>query len=517
MARTRIFVDIRKHRGDSGFAVELVRCFSSRFTGAALDWLVRPNQAHLIPPEPVLGTADEFDKSWGPRLRDRLVQSAHEDQDATGGAFLVLSYDNFLLNEVKTANTSSIPLTAIHISDLFKMGVHRDARIKQIRPSALSQAHPQSLRTGWAGPRSTERSLFLNFNPKPSGSPLSLAEAEQLAKKVLRNGGYFSSEIALPQKDLRPRMAALDLRAARQFGDPASETLITTLVDSGLQEGWLRRFRRLPGRTGTEMLYLIENARSTATLPITSTESHLPVEIPHRAATTSASPNTELPASLETSDHCAAVPADAGDKRKKHPNRATDFEAILSKSRIGAMPESRERALEAVAAIITENQGPALPLLELFRRAITRAKEASEREGYSVERNWPVVQLCMKRLMLWAGVLLDQEGQPITDKIGSNAKEVSTLADDFRRLCEAFLVEHLIEKSGGINYDDETYYIGLTIYRRGIERAVSADELKAKADSILAFLEDNGRIYLDSNRMLRAKSPKTRTLAVAAG
>jgi hypothetical protein len=122
----------------------------------------------------------------------------------------------------------------------------------------------------------------------------------------------------------------------------------------------------------------------------------------------------------------------------------------------------------------------------------------------------------VKRLMLWAGVLLDEEGQPITDKIGSNAKEVSNLVDDFRRICEAYLVEHLIERSGGINYDDETYYIGLTIYRRGIERAVPADELKAKADSILAYLEETGRIYLDSNRILRVKSPKARTLAVTA-
>jgi hypothetical protein len=419
---------------------------------------------------------------------------------------------------VKGATTSGISVTAIHVSELFKMGVHRDARIKQIHSLPVPPGRPGPLKTGWAGPHSTERSLFLNFGAKVTGPPLTIEEAERLAKEVLRSGSYFSPEIALPQKDLRPRMTALDSRAVRRFGDPASETLITTLVDSGLQQGWLKRFRRVQGRTGTEMLYLVDNTQSVAGVPRTIAAPDVIPELPQIGATRSACANSELSGpSLEISkSESVVVPQNAEGKPKKHPNRATDFEAILSKSRIGAMPESREKAFEAVAAIITENKGSALPLLDLFTRAIARAKESSEREGYSVERNWSVVQMCMKRLMLWAGVLLDQEGQPISDKIGSNAKEVSTLADDFRRICEAYLVEHLIEKSGGINYDDETYYIGLTIYRRGIERAVPADELKAKADLILAYLEETGRIYLDSNRILRVKSPKARTLAVTA-
>jgi len=179
------------------------------------------------------------------------------------------------------------------------------------------------------------------------------------------------------------------------------------------------------------------------------------------------------------------------------------------------MPESREKLLEAVAAIITDNKGSALPLLELFRRAVALAQQASDRDGYLVEKHWPVVQLCIRRLMLWAGVLLDEKSEPILDKIGSNAKEVAALAPDFRRLCEAYLVEHIIEKAGGVNYDDDTYYLGLTVYRRGIERAVPADELKAKADSILAYLEDAGRIFLDEQRTLRVKRARGRSLAVA--
>src|SRR2546425_6507437 len=129
------------------------------------------------------------------------------------------------------------------------MGVHRDARIKQIHSLTVPPGRPQPHKAGWAGPRSTERSLFLNFGFKLAGPPLTVEEAEQLAKQVLRSGGYLSSEIALPQKDLRPKMTALDPRAARRFGDLASEMLITTLVDAGLQQGWLKRFRRVLGRS----------------------------------------------------------------------------------------------------------------------------------------------------------------------------------------------------------------------------------------------------------------------------
>jgi hypothetical protein len=117
--------------------------------------------------------------------------------------------------------------------------------------------------------------------------------------------------------------------------------------------------------------------------------------------------------------------------------------------------------------------------------------------------------------MQWSGVLMGEDGQAISDRIGSNAKKVVRLEPDYRCRCEAFLIEHIIEKSGGVNYDDETYYLGLTIFRRGKEKAVSAEELKAKADEILQHLEQQNRILLDADRMLRIKSSRPRSLSVA--
>jgi hypothetical protein len=70
------------------------------------------------------------------------------------------------------------------------------------------------------------------------------------------------------------------------------------------------------------------------------------------------------------------------------------------------------------------------------------------------------------------------------------------------------LVEHIISGSGGIKYDDDPYYIGLTLYRRGREKAVSPEDLKAKADAILAYLEESGRIEMGEDRMIRTKTPR---------
>jgi hypothetical protein len=62
-----------------------------------------------------------------------------------------------------------------------------------------------------------------------------------------------------------------------------------------------------------------------------------------------------------------------------------------------------------------------------------------------------------------------------------------------------------MRQMGGISYDDDPYYLGLTLYRRGVEKAVSAEELKTKADQILTYLDQQGRIEMDGNRQIRVR------------
>ena len=350
-------------------------------------------------------------------------------------------------------------------------------------------------------------------------APITMAEAISLTKQVLRTGRHVSAAAALPQKELRPRITFLDPRAARFSGDPASETLISDIVDAGLQVGWLKRFRRNRTKTGTEMIYLAELPEAET---VAQDAAHRMPEADRpgredmvQRAPVSRGSSEEAPReglSEGTTGNAAGSSAEA--RKKKHPNRATDFEALLSKSRIGSMPETRDYLFDAVEELVSQNRTELLPILELFKRAVDRARERSAKENYATEQNWPVARMCNQRLMLWAGVLVGEDGQPIADKIGSVAKRVSGLGPDFRRVCEAYLAEHIIDKTGGINYDDDLYYLGLVLYRRGKARAVAAEELKSKADSILSFLEDQGRVLLDG-RTLRVKQSRTRSLAVA--
>ena len=60
-----------------------------------------------------------------------------------------------------------------------------------------------------------------------------------------------------------------------------------------------------------------------------------------------------------------------------------------------------------------------------------------------------------------------------------------------------------MDKMDGIKWDDDPYYLGLLLYRRGREHAVSAEELKVKADQILTYLNEQGKIEMDDERIIR--------------
>jgi hypothetical protein len=503
MTGRKYIVDIRRHRGlNSSYAVELVGRFCSGSPGAVVEWLVRPDQAHLIPPDHIIGQADPLDHSWTTRICERLVQLSATQNGGTGTPVWVLSYDNLLLAQAQKLNTEKQHITSVHLGELYKMNVPSLDRFPERR------SLPRTFRNG------SSRVTRDHFRPDCASatSSLSMEEAIALVKRILRDGGYTSSEHALPQKELRPRMSGVDSRAARQPGHPASENLIADLVDGGLQEGWLKRFRGVPGRTGTELIYLNEEvAASSGVAGSTASEATQLVGSQQNAgpavATSAAVDSTRgivvdrQPVAIVEQTMAVSL-----SQMPKRQNRATKFEAALSKSRIGAIPETRELLFDAVEGIVSDLDGELVLVTELFSRAVKRAQEKAAEAGYTSEKNWPTAERCIRRLMLWAGVLIGEEEEPIADKIGSNSRRLVKLAPDFRRKCEAYLMEHIIEKLGDIKYDDDPYYLGLTLFRRGKERAVAPEELKDKADVILVYLEENGRIEMDTDRVVRIKS-----------
>jgi hypothetical protein len=470
MGRARIIADIRRHHGDSRRIISLVGSFASD-QGADVEWLVRPDQAHLVPPGHIIGGADRYDVSWSTQIRERLKQHAQNDP---GGSFWVFSYDAVVRAEAESLKSANVQVTVRSPAELIAQA-SRQRRAYQLDPTARA------------------------FQSRDGN--LTHEEAVELAKSALCRGSHFGPETALNQPSLRLRMAQLDSRANKRMGDRASEALITDVVGTGIREGWLTRFHRVPGKSGTEAVYLSEppepasHSRTAETAPAATPNPSLDVPIRIDASKEIGEPLFSPEASSQ-----ATLP-------KKHANRATTFEQELSRARIGSMPESREFVLDAVETALHGNGGAPRNLVALFTTAAGLVQEKATGDGFSSEKNWPIALKCVQRLMLRAGVLVDDQGKSISDQIGSASRRVVSLAPDFRRKCEAFLAEHILSRLGGISYDDDLYYLGLTLYRRGRERAVPPEDLTAKADELLTLMHADGRIEMGTDRIIRVKTP----------
>jgi hypothetical protein len=358
------------------------------------------------------------------------------------------------------------------------MPTHPNIRVRHIADLIRSKLVERREQRSLPFPQPTIASTQLAHNGQ---GIFPLQEAIELAKRVLRMGDHTSRENALPQKDLRLRMEALDNRAKKRLGDHRSVSLITDIVNDGRENGWIQRFNRVPDKSGTEAVFL--DASRDA-----------------QAASEPIAPPAEIPTPL-------TGPAPDPQKRK-FPSRATAFEHALQKSRIGSMPETRDLMFDAIETLFQEpadgSQAPPL-LLDLFAEVARRAQSKADHIGYVAEKNWPIATRCILRLMLWSGVLIGEDRTVIQDKIGCNSTRVAKVATDFRRTCEGFMTLHIIAASGTFSYDDDPYYLGMTLYRRGLERAVPADELKLRADQILTHLDQQKRIEMDGDRQIRVR------------
>ena len=336
MANTRIIADLRRHRGDSSFVIELVRRFASVYGAMTVDWVVRPDQANLLPPEHVIGQADSLDTSWSTRIRDCFVQMAQGDP---GGSFWALSYDNAVLAPCEQLKlTHGLQISSKHLRELISNSSELLARppTSALAPAAPTRFGPMA--AGYA-----PRAIPPTFQP---ASTLSLAEGIELAKRVLLQGKHTSVESALRQTDLRPRMTFVDGRAAKQVGHFESEALISNIVDAGMQQGWLKRTRRTPGKTGTQVLYIVQAAPPAAGGAGPACQPAPPADQMEPPPLKAIPASDEVTAGGGAGPAASAIPepppvsaeANPQEARRKFPNRASVFEAELSKSRIGSMP-----------------------------------------------------------------------------------------------------------------------------------------------------------------------------------
>jgi hypothetical protein len=189
----------------------------------------------------------------------------------------------------------------------------------------------------------------------------------------------------------------------------------------------------------------------------------------------------------------------------KAPSRARDFQDHLSHLRIGSLPETRSRFFDAVEEVLKAQESTTpLRLIDLLTRAGSIAQQTADRDGYHAEKNWAVAAKCNFRLMLKEGVLKGSDGAPLLEKIGFNAMHVVDIAPDFRQRCEGYLALRIIEGTDGLNFDDDPHHLGLTLFRRGREKPISYDELRAMADAVLLSLEEAGKIEKEGDRIVLA-------------
>jgi hypothetical protein len=119
LKRIHFIIDIRRHRGDSNFIIGLINRFMAGLSVVAVEWLVRPDQAALVPQQSVIGQSDANDQSWATGIATRIRQLSQSEQE--GLEFMVLSYDGFLLNSSeRLVYSDNLRIKTKHLSELMK-------------------------------------------------------------------------------------------------------------------------------------------------------------------------------------------------------------------------------------------------------------------------------------------------------------------------------------------------------------------------------------------------------------
>jgi hypothetical protein len=447
----RVIVDLRRHRTGVPYIVSLISQYVAGLGGATVEWLLRPIQAQFVPQDHHLGLAEATDDQWGETISQHMLEL--RNTKGVEGPFWVLSFDNALLSKVKAVTDQGLIVTVVHLG-----GIMSSSQLKQQL-------------------RESERKV--QNCPGTPAEQISVEEACVLVRNLLLVGDHTEPNRAFSQKDLRPKLVQLDRRAFKQRGNAASEFLIKDVVARGQSEGWLASTRLQAGKSGTEVIYLTSRTPPTSTMPNTLIEAAKLIE---------------------------TISEPSGKQQ-----RASQFEGFIALARIGAIPRTRDLLFDAFEATIAKNGYEPLLLNDLLDVSMSGAKERAVELEYSNEKNWDVAGRCVLRLMCRAGVLISPKGVVIEDRIGRDSHRVGSLASEFRLICEAYLAAHIIQSTSPFNYDDDTYYLGITLYRQGAADKLSPSELKQKADSILAYLEQKGVVEMSSDHLIHCVASKAKT------
>lgn len=437
-------IDVTKHRPllDTfsliGSIKEYVRL---KFDTAKMNWFVRVDQKDYFANE--VATVDndsDLILPKGEKIRNLISQLSQNG--SSGHIFHVLSYDRSVLTDAFDLNGNSFVVTTGFLNDIHKsIGENSDANFAKDGLGVASDL-----------------------------KPIPLNDAIDLVKKVLRSGSHFSQATAFRLAALRTEMTRIDSRAKKNPSDYSSVSLMRSIVNDGLQKKWLKLDKSRG--SGAEHVWLVEHDSLDNTL---LSEKSVSEDLDKKKVKIEA-----VGSKSET---------------RTEPRRCTLMEMKLRERGIGSPVVPRKYLFDAVELIFAEITEP-ITSSQLIVLARKKAKDSANNAGYNRSQNWEAIGDCFLRMMLSAKVLIKPDGTPILNGIGAYSKPVVKVLPDFRDLCEAFLLEHIIHKIGDIALND-VFALGLALYQKGGDDPTPKEEIIERTDILLQLLFDAERIAVD--------------------
>ena len=145
------------------------------------------------------------------------------------------------------------------------------------------------------------------------------------------------------------------------------------------------------------------------------------------------------------------------------------------------------REIELIVSDAGDGDDPKI-LSRLTREAAARARQRADEAGFGFGL-WDTASKAVVKAMLYAGVLLAADGQPIVPGITAQATPVAALKPRYQDLTEAFLLRFLIDRLGDVTTRDHTA-LAHVLFRQ-FDRGVPLEDLEDRVVILLAQLADD--------------------------
>jgi hypothetical protein len=458
MSKNLFFFDLTRHKGPVQGLISSARAYAQTYPAAVVEWLVSPLQrVDTLSLEGTTHQVTQYDA--GAFLEKRLHQL--NGDGVASGTVHIFSHSGYVLSRAETLRSPGWTIRATSFKFL---------------------------------PRSTP--VVNSFAIETVGG-MSVEEAVELTKKVLAEEGHVSEDTALLECFLRPRLFDRDRRAAKRPSDPTSLTLITEVVEHGLNNGWLKR-ARVQRRSGTERIWLASqtgSAPATATSAVATATSVKTIE----TATIAVVPVQSLP--------IAPVPPEPANKGKA---RTQEMISILNKSFVYSPNNIRRYVFSAINSFKKEGTVRNGTVAQFMKDIKERAMAEAQKESVAY-KHWKATMDAILEMLLAAKVLIGPGDQAVTRGLHARGTQLVSIIDNFEDECELFLLKVLIQKMQLTSKDRVS--IAHALFKEGSKKEY--DKLEERLDALFTLLgselseSQDGTIILDKE-LSRAPSTSPR-------